>query len=66
MSQTVNCAVECINGCILGEDCPHKEYAQKASEFVQTVSIDKMHEIAEAARLKKMMAPPQWVIPDEI
>ncbi len=66
MSQTVNCAVECVNGCILGEDCPNKEYANQASEFVQTVSIDKMHEIAEAARLKKMMEPPKWVIPDEI
>ncbi|MEB3225362.1 MAG: hypothetical protein VKJ86_06100 [Synechococcus sp.] len=65
MSQTVNCVVECVNGCILGEDCPNKEYAQKASEFLQTVSIDKMHEIAEAARLKKMMEPPKWVIPDD-
>lgn len=66
MSRTVNCAVECVNGCVLGEDCPNKEYAQKASEFLQTVSIDKMHEIAEAARLKKMMEPPKWVIPDDI
>lgn len=66
MSQTINCAVECANGCILGDECPHKEYATQASEFLQTVSIDKMHEIAEAARLKKMMEPPKWVIPDEI
>jgi hypothetical protein len=66
MSQTVNCAVECVNGCILGEDCPNKEYAAQASEFLQTASIDKMHEIAEAARLKKMMEPPKWVIPDDI
>lgn len=66
MNQTVNCAVKCVNGCILGEDCPNKEYAAQASEFLQTVSIDKMHEIAEAARLKKMMEPPKWVIPDDI
>lgn len=66
MSQTVNCAVDCVNGCVLGDDCPNKEYATQASKFMQETSLDKMHEIAEAARLKKMMEPPKWVIPDEI
>lgn len=66
MNQTVNCAVECVNGCILGDDCPNKEYAAKASQFMQETSLDQMHEIADAARMKKMMEPPQWVIPDEI
>lgn len=66
MSQTVNCAVDCVNGCILGDDCPNKEYAAQASQFMQETSLDKMHEIAEAARMKKMMEPPKWVIPDEI
>ncbi|MEC4985179.1 MAG: hypothetical protein SAJ37_11815 [Oscillatoria sp. PMC 1068.18] len=43
-----------------------KEYSAAASKFIGETSLDKMHEIAEAARMKKMMEPPQWVIPDEI
>jgi hypothetical protein len=61
---TVNCAEACVNGCILGDKCPNKEYASQASKFMQETSLDKMHEIAEEARRKKLMQPPQWVIPD--
>jgi hypothetical protein len=61
---TVNCAQDCINGCILGERCPNKEYAAEASKFLQETSLDKMHEIAEEARRKKLTEPPKWVIPD--
>ena len=66
MAQTVNCALECVNGCVLGEDCPNKEYAKEAGQFMQETSLDRMIEIAEEARLKKMSEPPKWVIPDEI
>ncbi|MGB2925501.1 MAG: hypothetical protein WBB82_09385 [Limnothrix sp.] len=66
MTQTVNCAVECVNGCVLGEACPNKEYAGEASQFMEETSLDKMLEIAEEARRKKMTEPPKWVIPDEI
>ena len=66
MSQTVNCAVECVNGCVLGDDCPNKEYAQEASKFMQEISLDRMLEMAEEARIKKLSEPPKWVIPDEI
>ena len=64
MERTVNCAVECVNGCVLGEKCPNKEYAQSASQFINDTSLDKMLEMAEAARIKKLTAPPQWIIPD--
>ncbi|HEY9893733.1 MAG TPA: hypothetical protein V6D37_18440 [Candidatus Sericytochromatia bacterium] len=64
MEATVNCAQDCINGCILGERCPNKEYAAEASKFLQETSLDKMHEIAEEARRKKLTEPPKWVIPD--
>ncbi len=64
MEATVNCAEACVNGCILGDKCPNKEYASQASKFMQETSLDKMHEIAEEARRKKLMQPPQWVIPD--
>ncbi|MCT7949540.1 hypothetical protein NG798_07060 [Ancylothrix sp. C2] len=64
MERTVNCAVECVNGCVLGEKCPNKEYAQSASQFINDTSLDKILEMAEAARIKKLTAPPQWIIPD--
>ncbi|MGF1542219.1 MAG: hypothetical protein ACFCU5_17545 [Pleurocapsa sp.] len=62
----VNCAVECVDGCILGDRCPNKEYQQEASEFINNTSLDKMLEMAEIARMKKLSEPPKWVIPDEI
>jgi hypothetical protein len=64
VESTVNCAEACVNGCILGDKCPNKEYVVEASKFLQETSLDKMHEIAEEARRKKLMQPPQWVIPD--
>jgi hypothetical protein len=66
MSKTVNCQVECVNGCILGDDCPNQDYAQKASNFIENTSLDKILEIAEIARFKKLTEPPKWVIPDDI
>lgn len=64
MEATVNCAEACVNGCILGDKCPNKEYVAGASKFLKETSLDKMHEIAEEARRKKLMQPPQWIIPD--
>jgi len=62
---TINCAEACVNGCVLGEKCPNLEYKSEASKFMNETSLDKMLEIAEAARLKKMTAPPQWILPEE-
>lgn len=62
---TVNCAVDCVNGCILGDECPKKEYVAQASKFVQDTSLDKMLEMAEEALRKKRMQPPKWVLPDQ-
>ncbi|MBW4595864.1 MAG: hypothetical protein KME46_23930 [Brasilonema angustatum HA4187-MV1] len=42
-----------------------KSYIEAASKFIQETSIEKMHEIAEAARLKKLMEPPKWVYPSD-
>jgi hypothetical protein len=61
---TVNCAQACVNGCILGDKCPNLQYTAEASKFLKETSLDKMHEIAEEARRKKLMQPPQWVIPE--
>ncbi|MEL6163622.1 MAG: hypothetical protein AAFY21_15035 [Cyanobacteria bacterium J06641_2] len=64
--QKINCAEACVNGCVLGEKCPNKEYGKEASQFIQETSLDKMLEMAEIARIKKLSEPPKWVIPDEI
>ncbi|HEY9830161.1 MAG TPA: hypothetical protein V6D26_06255 [Stenomitos sp.] len=64
VDSTINCAEACINGCVLGDKCPNKEFAIEASKFIQQTSLDKMIEMAEEARRKKMMQPPQWVIPE--
>lgn len=64
MESTVNCAEACVNGCILGDKCPNKEFAADATKFINETSLDTMLEIAEEARRKKLMQPPQWIIPD--
>jgi len=66
METPINCAEACVKGCVLGDRCPHRAYAAQASQFMRATSLDKMHEIAEAARLKKLSEPPQWIIPEEI
>lgn len=62
----VNCTVDCANGCVLGDRCPNKEYQNQTSKFIEDTSLDKMIEMAEIARRKKLSEPPKWVIPDEI
>ncbi len=66
MTQNVNCEIDCVNGCVLGDECPNKEYKEEASKFINETSLDKMLEIAEIARRKKLTEPPKWVIPDDI
>jgi hypothetical protein len=63
-NQTINCATDCQNGCIQPDNCPSEEHLNAAANFIGETSLDKMHEMAEAARLKKLTAPPQWVIPE--
>lgn len=62
----VNCKIDCVNGCLLPEKCPNQENRQATSKFIEETSLEQMLEIAEAAKLKKMMEPPKWVIPEDI
>jgi hypothetical protein len=66
----VNCEVDCVNGCVLGDDCPKKEYRQQASEFINNTSLDEMLAIADEAVRKKILAkasePTQWVLPEDL
>ncbi|NEU71288.1 hypothetical protein PI95_001490 [Hassallia byssoidea VB512170] len=43
-----------------------KSHVESTSKFIQETSLDKMHEIAEAARMKKLMEPPKWILPEDI
>jgi hypothetical protein len=61
----VDCTTACVNGCVLGDECPKQEYRDKAAQFIQETSLDQMLAIAEAARIKKATAPPQWVFPED-
>ncbi len=45
---TVNCKEECVNGCILGDKCPHLEYLATARKFIAEHSVDRMIEIADS------------------
>ncbi len=66
MTREINCKVECVNGCILGDECPNQQYVEEAANFIENTSLDKMLEIAEIARMKKLTEPPKWVMPDDI
>lgn len=63
---TIDCATACVNGCVLGDRCPNKEYAANASKFIEKTSLDEMIDMAEEAARRKRAQPPQWVIPDEL
>jgi hypothetical protein len=65
MEKQVNCAVDCLNGCILGDRCPNQAHAAEASKFIAETSLDTMLEMAEAARMKKLTQPTKWIIPDD-
>jgi hypothetical protein len=66
---TVNCEIECVDGCILGDQCPNLEYKAQATKFIEETSLDTMLAMAEEAVRKKMMEraaqPPKWVLPDD-
>ncbi|MEL6775641.1 MAG: hypothetical protein AAFO06_00170 [Cyanobacteria bacterium J06597_16] len=65
----VNCAVDCKEGCVLGDQCPHKDSQQQASKFIEDTSLDTMLEMAaEAVRRKQQERAsegPKWVFPED-
>ncbi len=52
----INCAEACINGCVLGENCPNREYLQAASKFIHDTPIDQILQIAEDSVQKRFLA----------
>lgn len=65
MEVNINCAEACVNGCVLGDRCPNLQHREAASKFIDDTPLDKMLEIAEESVRKKLLQPPQWVLPEE-
>ncbi|MGB3767065.1 MAG: hypothetical protein WA947_10950 [Phormidesmis sp.] len=68
----VNCAVDCKDGCVLGDQCPHRDSQQEASQFIENTSLDSMLAMAEEAvrrkredQKSKASEGPKWVFPEE-
>ncbi len=49
MATAVNCAEACVNGCVLGEACPHREHLAAALKFVAETDLDRLVAVAEAS-----------------
>lgn len=62
----VNGEADSSNGGVSDDISQNEEYQNQASQFIKNTSLDKMIEMAEIARMKKLSEPPKWVIPDEI
>ncbi|MBW4663017.1 MAG: hypothetical protein KME01_02265 [Chroococcus sp. CMT-3BRIN-NPC107] len=65
VENTIDCATACVNGCVLGDNCPNLEYEEQSAKFIEETSLDRMLEIAEERLRKKMTEPPKWVYPEE-
>lgn len=67
--RAVNCEVECVAGCVLGDECPNLAFKAQASKFIEETSLDQILAMAEAAvqrrRQERASEPPKWVIPDD-
>lgn len=64
----INCAVACVNGCVLGDDCPNLEHQEQTAKFIDETPLDKMLEMAEEAvqrkRTQRASEGPKWVFPE--
>jgi hypothetical protein len=46
--QSIDCKTACTQGCVLGDRCPNKEFAQAAMQFILNTPLDQLNEIAAA------------------
>lgn len=65
----INCAEACVNGCVLGDECPNREYVPQVSKFIKETSLDDMIAMADEAvrrkAIERMSQPTQWVLPED-
>lgn len=68
MTRQVDCKTECVNGCVLGDECPNLEYTEQATKFIEETSLDSMISMANEAVRRKMTeraSQRKWVVPEE-
>ncbi|MBU6230334.1 MAG: hypothetical protein KGQ93_11650 [Cyanobacteria bacterium REEB459] len=67
--ETINCAVDCQQGCVLGDRCPNRDHSANAARFIADTSLEQMLEIADQAVRRKMLErasqPPKWILPED-
>ena len=59
VENTVDCAVACVNGCILGDKCPKREYAEATSNFIENTSLGKNARNSRGSGEKETDGTPQ-------
>ncbi len=45
--QTIDCATACANGCVLGDQCPHREAAKEAVSYIMNTDWETLMKKAE-------------------
>ncbi len=45
--QTIDCVTACVNGCVLGEQCPHREAAKEAVNYIMNTDWETLMQKAE-------------------
>ncbi|APB34730.1 hypothetical protein GlitD10_2396 [Gloeomargarita lithophora Alchichica-D10] len=55
MTPTINCAEACVNGCSLGEACPHRGHLAQALKFMAETDLDQLVEVAQASAPQRML-----------
>jgi len=64
MTTTPNCAVDCVNGCILGEQCPHLVHLAEARKYIEETSWEQILRTAET--YTQGQEPPNLPEPSEL
>ncbi|MFN3678191.1 MAG: hypothetical protein ACK4K5_03740 [Thermosynechococcus sp.] len=54
--ETINCAEACVNGCVLGDRCPNREYRAAAVKFMNDTPLDQILQIAADSYPKRLLA----------
>jgi len=51
---TINCAVDCVEGCRLGENCPHLSAARQAIDYINATDWDTLMAKADSRAVDPM------------
>lgn len=54
--QNIDCKTVCVNGCVLGDQCPHRDSAKAAVDFIMNTDWDTLMDLAESKAASNPMA----------